>query len=82
MDGYMYVVFGGAGKMELAGVGFNIDMRLRRATRLIDSQGSRIAMLSLKTGPRAINLFSVYAPQAARLLIERQGYYEDFDKIM
>eukprot|EP00969_Alexandrium_andersonii_P093063 4108315-Alexandrium_andersonii.AAC.1 len=39
-------------------------------------------MLSLKTGPRAINLFSVYAPHAARPLIERQGYYEDLGNIM
>eukprot|EP00969_Alexandrium_andersonii_P049409 2168674-Alexandrium_andersonii.AAC.1 len=57
-------------------------MKVRRAVKLIDNQGPRLAMISLKTGPRAINLYSAYAPHAARPLVERQGFYEDLDKIL
>eukprot|EP00969_Alexandrium_andersonii_P152848 6758845-Alexandrium_andersonii.AAC.1 len=57
-------------------------MKARRAIKLIDSQGPRIAMLAVKKGPRVINLYTAYAPQAARPLGERQGFYEDLDKLI
>eukprot|EP00969_Alexandrium_andersonii_P023644 1032012-Alexandrium_andersonii.AAC.1 len=73
----MFVLFGNGQKREHAGVGFVIDLRLRRAIKYYDSEGSRLAMLALDAGPRLLLVYTIYAPQSARPIEERTGFYED-----
>eukprot|EP00969_Alexandrium_andersonii_P200134 8840819-Alexandrium_andersonii.AAC.1 len=57
-------------------------MKVRRAIKYIDSQGSRVALLAIRTSLRVVNLVTAYAPHAAKPQLERQGFYEDLENLM
>eukprot|EP00969_Alexandrium_andersonii_P359260 15452787-Alexandrium_andersonii.AAC.1 len=41
-----------------------------------------MALLAIRTSLRTLNLVTAYAPHAARPQLERQGFYEDLEKLV
>eukprot|EP00969_Alexandrium_andersonii_P052498 2305499-Alexandrium_andersonii.AAC.1 len=81
MDGFLFILYGGGGKQEYAGVGFIVGIRVRRAIAFATNAGSRIAVLGASAGPRKIILISAYAPHNARPVQEKAAFYEDLSNV-
>eukprot|EP00969_Alexandrium_andersonii_P221481 9781970-Alexandrium_andersonii.AAC.1 len=81
MDGFLFILYGGGGKQEYAGVGFIVDIKVRRAITFTTNEGPRIAVLGVSSGPRQIILVSAYAPQNARPPQENTAFYEDLSNV-
>eukprot|EP00969_Alexandrium_andersonii_P363196 15461386-Alexandrium_andersonii.AAC.1 len=79
---HLFVTFGNGEGQEDAGVGFIINKRLRRAIRYIDSEGSRVALVALATGPRDLLIVTAYAPHEGRKKDEKDAFYEDLACLM
>eukprot|EP00969_Alexandrium_andersonii_P070199 3098393-Alexandrium_andersonii.AAC.1 len=75
MGDYTFLLFGGGGGREYAGVGFVIESRLVKATIGIQSHGPREAWLALRASPRDLYVASRYAPQPGRSLDERERFF-------
>eukprot|EP00969_Alexandrium_andersonii_P360038 15454521-Alexandrium_andersonii.AAC.1 len=75
MDDYTFILFGGGGDREYAGVGFIILSRLVRATIGAQDHGPREAWLAVRASPRNLYVASCYAPQSGRPLEEREHFF-------
>eukprot|EP00969_Alexandrium_andersonii_P257026 11363442-Alexandrium_andersonii.AAC.1 len=76
IDRFLFVLYGSGEQKEYAGVGFVVDLRIRKSITFTHNCGPRIASMGVRTGPREIILMSAYAPQSGRPLQERSAFYE------
>eukprot|EP00969_Alexandrium_andersonii_P330978 14629196-Alexandrium_andersonii.AAC.1 len=76
-NGHLFVLVASGEQKEYAGVGYIINLKVRKAITFVDCRGGRMAALGVNTGPRELVLLNVYAPQAARPFEERQHFYDE-----
>eukprot|EP00969_Alexandrium_andersonii_P238693 10536842-Alexandrium_andersonii.AAC.1 len=78
----MFIFYGGGSAKEYAGVGFVINLAVRRAIAFTDSRGPRAAVLGIDARPRQILVYSMCAPQSGREEDERRGFFEIAGNLM
>eukprot|EP00969_Alexandrium_andersonii_P269025 11890516-Alexandrium_andersonii.AAC.1 len=75
MGDYTFLLFGGGGDREYAGMDFIILSRLVKATLGVQDHGPREAWLALRASPGNLHVASCYAPQSGRPLEEREHFF-------